>query len=450
MPVQTPEQRAAAYNAAGVPDTQPYTTPVAPPVTLAADSLKTPAQPYVVPTYTAPSSDYYKSLISSIPNAVDLASQKSAAQLDAAGSRSAITTKILDTLDKASQRTAAQQTAEANAGVPDLKKNLTDVTSQITALKNEAEAIPLQIQNDSEGRGRTAAGVAPLEASALHTNAIKALSLNSIAATLQGNLSLAQQEADRAVAAEFDPLQHELDYLKQVYSMNQDALSEADKEQAGKISAALQDRQDKLDAAKSDRASVMSLVSSAAQNGAPAAIISQALGLDLAAATSLLAPYQKETAQWSEPFNLGGDIVQKNLKTGEVRTAVNIPADGSGGVTFTQSQINNGAANAGLPIDSFKNLDADTKNFFINAFPTFTAQQKLIQSGERTAKEVAGDIQSSSSLSADTKRILLSILGVSAADASSGGNSGSGGFWSTVGSVLGGAAKAAGSVFGIN
>lgn len=37
----------------------------------------------------------------------------------------------------------------------------------------------------------------------------------------------------------------------------------------------------------------------------------------------------KKADQWSEPYALGGDYVQKNLATGQVRTAVNMPA-GSG------------------------------------------------------------------------------------------------------------------------
>ena len=42
--------------------------------------------------------------------------------------------------------------------------------------------------------------------------------------------------------------------------------------------------------------------------------------------------------------------------------------ESAGGDTFTNTQINNGAATAGMPIADFKKLDADTKNFFINKF----------------------------------------------------------------------------------
>jgi hypothetical protein len=41
----------------------------------------------------------------------------------------------------------------------------------------------------------------------------------------------------------------------------------------------------------------------------------------------------KETEKWSSPFSLGGDIVQQNMMTGEIRTAVNLTGGGTGGMT---------------------------------------------------------------------------------------------------------------------
>ncbi|HCJ67559.1 MAG TPA: hypothetical protein DHV62_09660 [Elusimicrobia bacterium] len=43
---------------------------------------------------------------------------------------------------------------------------------------------------------------------------------------------------------------------------------------------------------------------------------------------------QKEkTIEWSDPYLMGGDYVQRNLKTGEIRTAVNIPKGARGAGT---------------------------------------------------------------------------------------------------------------------
>ena len=54
----------------------------------------------------------------------------------------------------------------------------------------------------------------------------------------------------------------------------------------------------------------------------------------------------KEVEKWGEPYNLGGDLVQKNLSTGEIRTAVNMPIGGRMKISgdFTPEYINTRAA----------------------------------------------------------------------------------------------------------
>lgn len=56
----------------------------------------------------------------------------------------------------------------------------------------------------------------------------------------------------------------------------------------------------------------------------------------------------EKTDVWSEPYNLGGDLVQKNKQSGEIRTAVNVPKRTSGvganttyGVEFTPTETKN-------------------------------------------------------------------------------------------------------------
>lgn len=57
--------------------------------------------------------------------------------------------------------------------------------------------------------------------------------------------------------------------------------------------------------------------------------------------------YQKPTEQWSDPYQLGGDWVQKNKTTGEIRTAVNVPAgEGGGGTTTLATTLYNVGLNS--------------------------------------------------------------------------------------------------------
>lgn len=95
---------------------------------------------------------------------------------------------------------------EEDAGISELIQQQTDLSSRLTGLKNEALAIPLQLQQDVTGRGVTSGGLQPLQASALRKNAIQALSVSSLLEATRGNLSTAYDLVDRAVAQKYDPI----------------------------------------------------------------------------------------------------------------------------------------------------------------------------------------------------------------------------------------------------
>lgn len=69
---------------------------------------------------------------------------------------------------------------------------LNNISAQLTALNTEAQAIPIQLQQDSTGRGITASGLAPIQEDALRANALKALPLQAQAAVIQAEVATAQ------------------------------------------------------------------------------------------------------------------------------------------------------------------------------------------------------------------------------------------------------------------
>lgn len=165
-------------------------------------------------------------------------------------------------------KTAAQQQAEQQTGVTDYTKQLTDLNSQITSLKNEALAIPLQQENDILNRGiTTKAGLAPLTMAKQRENAIKSLTLNSLAETLRGNLSTAQAAADKAVALQFDPVEQEIKIAQQQIENNMAFFTAAEKRRADLQSLQLNERQRLLDNAKADKTTVYNIGSQLAQFG---------------------------------------------------------------------------------------------------------------------------------------------------------------------------------------
>lgn len=99
---------------------------------------------------------------------------------------------------------------EKAQGIQALTQTQNDLTSRLTALKNEALAIPLQLQQDATGRGVTAGGLQPHQTAALRNNAIQALSVNSLLEASRGNLTTALDMVDRAVAQKYDPIKEEI------------------------------------------------------------------------------------------------------------------------------------------------------------------------------------------------------------------------------------------------
>src|SRR3990167_336054 len=110
-------------------------------------------------------------------------------------------------------KSAFQAQQETTQGIPELQKTQKDLTARLTALKNEALAIPQQLQLEATGRGVTAGGLRPLEIGALRTNAIQALGVASLLEASRGNLTLALDLVDRATAQKFDPIREEITAL---------------------------------------------------------------------------------------------------------------------------------------------------------------------------------------------------------------------------------------------
>lgn len=191
-----------------------------------------------------------------------------------------ISARVLELAEKYSGKQAGQIKAEEAAGLPGYQKQLSDVNAQLQALQKEQAAIPLQIQQEFQGRGATTAGVAPIEAGRLRENAIRSLGLSAIAQTLQGNVALAQSQANRAVELEFGSAQSQLDFLKLSYDMNKDELERQDKKKADLLAINLADKQEKIDEQKENKKIIYAWAAEASKNGAPQVLINQALQIN--------------------------------------------------------------------------------------------------------------------------------------------------------------------------
>jgi len=112
-------------------------------------------------------------------------------------------------------KSAYTQTQETAQGINDKTKTVTDLTNKFNQIKAEADAIPLQTQNDIKGQMVTSNGVSTINADKLRTNAIQALSTSALLSAAQNNLATAQSFVDRAVAAQFDPIDAQIKNAKE-------------------------------------------------------------------------------------------------------------------------------------------------------------------------------------------------------------------------------------------
>ena len=199
---------------------------------------------------------------------------------------------------------AEQEKAQDIAGLSQTQR---DIATQLKQIQAEAQAIPLQLQQDSTARGRTAGGVAPLQTAALRNNAIRALTVGSLLEASRGNLTTALDLVDRAVAQRFDPIKSEIEVtksnLQRIIDSPQYSLEQKNRAQA---QLDLQKQRENTEKTKEENTkTIYGLALSAQQNGAPTAIVSTIMSSpDLASALKNAGTYlENETEASIKRYN---------------------------------------------------------------------------------------------------------------------------------------------------
>lgn len=174
--------------------------------------------------------------------------------------------------DKLVGKSEYQRAQETAAGIPELQKTQTDLSTQLKELQNEAKVIPQQLQVEATGRGVTVGGLRPLETGRLRTNAIAALGVSSLLDATNGLLASAQSKADRAVAAKYDPIQAQIDAATKNLQLilNDPSTKLADKNRAQAQLDIQKQKQNALEKAKQDTKDVNAIAIEAAKHGASA------------------------------------------------------------------------------------------------------------------------------------------------------------------------------------
>jgi hypothetical protein len=137
----------------------------------------------------------------------------------------------------------AEAQFEQDLGVAAAESAITELSGQLDVLQAEREAIPLQIQNEFEGRGVTRRGTRIQEIGRLRSNAIDILATSSLLSARRGELADAQRKVERAMELKFAPMIAEVMTQRQLYDLNKDALERADAKKAAQLEFDISERE---------------------------------------------------------------------------------------------------------------------------------------------------------------------------------------------------------------
>lgn len=324
---------------------------------------------------------------------------------------------LIDAMKSLGGESGDLKSALDTAGVPAAQQHLQDLNLQAAQLKGDLDKFDAETTAQKEGitnqaipQGLVQGQQAAFQKQRDLTRLGKAAELSSVTALMtayQGNIDTATKLAQQSVDFKYAPIENQIKVLQQQLNIAKDAMDTADSKNATIIGKLLDIKMSQITDAKTNDKTLQTIGVQAASGGAPLSAVKAALasGDAVTAATQL--------AKW-----LKGPT--ESISSGS-------------GATFTSTQLNSGAANAGMGIADFKGLDADTQNYFINNSSQIKDIQSKLSSGEYTKQDVSAQLQSSSNVPAAAKPILLKLLGVSAsADTSSGG-----GFFSGIANFLG-------------
>lgn len=258
-----------------------------------------------------------------IPSAQDIINQGNQ-QTPGEATNQSLLQKVASLIGNNKSKTTLTNDAEAKAGIPAMTKTYNDMMAQLEGLNNQAAdlanqasaggAIQNQEQQGVQGRGVTAAGLAPQTAGDLRKNQIQqsaiasqSLTLKSAIYAVNGSLTLAKDAADKAALAQYEDQQNQIDYQNALIEANKPQMTKEENNQALLIQTKLADRQTQINQAKDDKKSIIAMASQVMQEhpGDPAAQYAAQQALqesnqqqpDLNKAIGLLGKYQSLDTQ---------------------------------------------------------------------------------------------------------------------------------------------------------
>jgi hypothetical protein len=181
---------------------------------------------------------------------------------------------ISDTIAAIGTKGDRQLEVEGELGLPEDRQRLRELNLQVAQLRGEFDKA---IVNE-EGSVRPIEFITGRQDFLQKKSAVMVGALTSVAQALQGNITLAEQTADRTIEREFADEEAELARLQFEYTENKEALEKADKQGADQLALYINERSRVLADQKEERQNALAIAQLAAINGAPNTVVSRIAG----------------------------------------------------------------------------------------------------------------------------------------------------------------------------
>lgn len=320
-----------------------------------------------------------------------------------------------------------QQNEYESSGVNADQEGIDEINNEMAATSRSYDKQIEAVNANPQGRfnGGTDIVTNALSQQKASTLADQAIVLNA----RTNNFNTAKGIIDAKIAAETDGLKTQLQGLQYFYTQNAGTLSDDQKTLLqDKIDAATEEYQ----TATANRTSIGQIQLLAAQNGAPVSVVS-AIGNS-----------QTPEEAYSNLGSYGQNGLDEAYKKAQIDDLYSqIGSRGSGGTNFTQTQLNKGASNGGIDVATFKGLPSFDQNYFVNGYSNFESSLKQVNDGNASLSDLKSAIDSAG-LSDASVQILYKKAGIDPTAT----DSGSGGFFSGIGSSLSSSASFLASLFG--
>ena len=197
-------------------------------------------------------------------------------QLGLKADKSGIVSSIEKLLAQQGTEGARRSELEIAGGIPELQSQLNEINKQITAIETDAFGAEMK----AEDRLAPQFAISGEQAAIQRQKSVRIFGLAAASTALQGNLALAKDNVDRAIDAEFSPLEKRLDFQTLLLDLNRDDMTAAQQKKADALAVSIAKQKEDNAAARDEKNAIYDVMLTAAENGANNTTLNKILNSD--------------------------------------------------------------------------------------------------------------------------------------------------------------------------